>query len=123
MDRRKSTFDSMFMSSSSKLGDGTLSAGGSFGEGRAGEPNGFEFFSCSRRKSKLDSRWVLTGRGRPDIDLDFVMGSKISMLGRPPSREGLDEDGCRAWPWNDDMRGDAAGLKDGESVRIGSGTS
>lgn len=113
----------MFMSSSSRLGDGALSAGGSLGEDIPGEPSGFEFFSCSRRKSKLDSRWVLTGRGRLDIDLDFVMGSKFSMLGRPPSSEGLDEDGCREWPWNDDMRGDAAGLKDGESVRIGSGMS
>lgn len=123
MDRRKSTFDSMFISSSSRLGDGALSAGGSLGEDIFGEPNGFEFFSCSRRKSKLDSRWVLTGRGRPDIDLDFVMGSKFSMLGRPPSSEGLDEDGCREWPWNEDMRGDAAGLRDGESVRIGRGMS
>lgn len=85
----------MFISSSSKFGDGVLSAGGRFGEEIRGDPSGFEFFSCSRRKSKLDSRWVLTGRGRPDIDLDFVMGSKFSILGRPPSSEGLDEDGCR----------------------------
>lgn len=96
MDRRKSTFDSMFMSSSrSKFGDGARSAGGILGEGIPGDPRGLEFFSCSRRKSRFDSRWVLTGRGREDIDLDFVIGSKFSMLGRPPSREGLDEDGCR----------------------------
>lgn len=58
MDRRNSTFDSILVSSASRSrsGDGSFSIGLSFGEGNLGEPGGFELASCSRRKSKLDSR-------------------------------------------------------------------
>jgi hypothetical protein len=44
----------------------------------------------------LDSRYMLAGLDRLEVDVDFTNGSKYSRFGRPPSREGRDDDGCVA---------------------------
>ena len=86
---------------SSKPGDGGesvfLSADGKRGERWPGETSVLEtlLLSFSRKKSRFDSTCVLTGRGRELVwDRDFTRGSSISKLGRRPSSDGLEEDGC-----------------------------
>jgi len=66
----------------------------------------------------FDSRWVLTGLGRPGCDAGFAVGSRRSGLGRAPSRDGREDDGCLAWPgcdWNEGILGIAPGREDAES--------
>lgn len=95
IDRRKSTFDEMLVSSmsSNKSGEDALSLGLWLCGISPGDTAGFELFSCSRKKSRFDSRYVLTGRGFADVLLDLDKGSpRFSMLGRPPSKDGLDEE-------------------------------
>lgn len=88
--RRKSTLDSMLVSSlSSSIGEGSLSI--YIGEG-PGERCGRVVPSFSRRKSKFDSRWVLTGLGRASSGRVLGVGSSRLALGRPLSRDGRDED-------------------------------
>jgi hypothetical protein len=60
----------------------------------------------------FESRWALTGRGRLDKDVleDRGPGSSISIFGLPPSSDGREEDGWRAWDvggrfWYDGFRG------------------
>jgi hypothetical protein len=48
-------------------------------------------FSFSRKKSILDSKYVLAGRGRELLDLVLDIGSNASFVGRPPSNDGRDE--------------------------------
>jgi hypothetical protein len=103
-DRRKSTFDSIGVSSSDAAAGATAAGEGTLPE-RRGEECGLLFApldSRSRRKSRFDSRCVLAGRGRleeDDCDTDFVSGSQNSELGLPPSRDGRAEEvrrPCRA---------------------------
>jgi hypothetical protein len=65
-------------------------------EARFSEREGLPLDSFSRKKSMFDSKYVLAGRGRELLDFVLAIGSKTSLLGRPPSSEGRDDEECLA---------------------------
>jgi hypothetical protein len=93
IDRRKSTFDSILVSSSGP-GDGgrllSILSIECLGDGNAGD---LELASLSRKKSRLDSICVLTGLGLEASRDVGLAGSSCSTLGRPASSDGLEEEG------------------------------
>lgn len=58
------------------------------------DKDGLPLDSFSWRKSMLDSKYVLAGRGRELLDFVLVTGSRISLLGLLPSSEGRKDDRC-----------------------------
>ena len=95
--------DSMLVSSSDP-GSATAVSGALY-EGRFSDRDGLplDSLSFSRKKSILDSRYVLDGRGRALLDFVLGTGSNASRLGLPASSDGRDDEACLIWPGRVDV--------------------